>query len=72
MKKSSITAKIQLTNSNIMGDLIILGGLYGFIAGTDPVQSVLLVGIGAAGIGLKQYFQNKTDLKNGNDTTTVG
>lgn len=60
MKRIDITVKIVLTLSKIMGSLVILAGLYGFIK--DIGSSEFLVLTGAGMIGYKQYLTSK-DIK---------
>lgn len=59
MGNISITLKLSLTLSKIIGSLIVLTGLYGFLFKNQSQDSIFLVSIGAAMIGLKQYFLNK-------------
>lgn len=58
---TNFNIRLSLTLSKIMGALTMIAGLYGFISGKDATQSVALVGIGAAAIGIKQFFNSKVN-----------
>lgn len=58
--KTSITLRLTLTLSKIMGVFGVLAGCYGFVIDKDPGQSVMLAALGYAAIGVKQYFNSKS------------
>lgn len=55
---SQFTIRINLTLSKIVGTIIVIGGLV--IPDVSSSDRVFLVAIGAAAIGVKQYFISKT------------
>ena len=55
--------RLALTLSKTVGTIVAITGCYGFVSGKDAAQSVLLVGLGLAAIGVKQYFTSKNETK---------
>lgn len=68
MTKNQFSIKINLTLSKIMGSIVILGGL--FLPGFDSSDRVAAVFVGAAMIGVKQFFTSKSLQQIKQDTTT--
>jgi hypothetical protein len=62
--KASVTLRLSLTLSKIMGTIGVITGCIGFISGKDAVQSVFLVALGYTAIGVKQLFNSKREKLN--------
>lgn len=60
--------KINFTLSKLMGTIVILGGL--FLPDFDSSDRVFAITVGAAMIGVKQFFTNKSLQQFKQDTTT--
>lgn len=66
---SQFTIKLNFTLSKLVGTVVVFAGL--LIPDIESSDKVILVGIGAAMIGVKQYFTSKAFNSNVQESKEV-